>query len=29
LPDEVIAGIRARYVDAYERITGSNFSDWI
>jgi phosphoribosylaminoimidazole-succinocarboxamide synthase len=29
LPEEVIAGIRARYVDAYERITDSNFNDWV
>jgi phosphoribosylaminoimidazole-succinocarboxamide synthase len=29
LPDDVVAGTRARYVDAYERITGESFDDWI
>jgi len=28
LPVEVIAGTRARYVDAYERLTGARFDDW-
>jgi phosphoribosylaminoimidazole-succinocarboxamide synthase len=28
LPDDVVASTRARYVDAYERITGLSFSDW-
>lgn len=28
LPQDVIDGTRARYVEAYERITGSRFSDW-
>ena len=28
LPDWVIAGTRARYVEAYERITGRDFADW-
>ena len=28
LPPEVIAGTRAKYVEAYERITGRNFADW-
>jgi phosphoribosylaminoimidazole-succinocarboxamide synthase len=28
LPAEVIAGTRARYVEAYELITGSAFADW-
>ena len=28
LPDEVIAGTRARYVEAYERLTGKSFADW-
>jgi phosphoribosylaminoimidazole-succinocarboxamide synthase len=28
VPAEVIAGTRARYVEAYERITGRAFSDW-
>ena len=26
LPDDVIAGTRARYVEAYERITGATFA---
>ena len=28
VPAEVIAGTRARYVEAYERITGLAFADW-
>jgi phosphoribosylaminoimidazole-succinocarboxamide synthase len=28
VPDSVIAGTRARYVDAYERLTGQSFADW-
>lgn len=28
LPDAVIAGTRARYIDAYEQITGRAFADW-
>jgi phosphoribosylaminoimidazole-succinocarboxamide synthase len=28
LPDAVIAGTRARYIDAYERLTGQSFADW-
>ena len=28
LPEAVIAGTRERYVDAYERLTGSAFADW-
>lgn len=28
LPSEVIAGTRARYVEAYERITGQPFATW-
>ena len=28
VPPEVIAGTRAKYVEAYERITGANFDDW-
>ena len=28
LPDEIVAATRARYVEAYERITGLSFSDW-
>jgi phosphoribosylaminoimidazole-succinocarboxamide synthase len=29
LPTEVIAGTRGRYVEAYERITGSSFSEYL
>ena len=29
LPDDVVAGTRERYVDAYERITGEPFDDWL
>ncbi len=29
LPDDVVAGTRARYVEAYERITGEPFSAWL
>jgi phosphoribosylaminoimidazole-succinocarboxamide synthase len=28
VPDDVIAGTRARYVEAYERLTGQSFADW-
>jgi phosphoribosylaminoimidazole-succinocarboxamide synthase len=28
MPDEVVASTRARYVDAYERITGRCLADW-
>jgi len=28
LPDEVVTATSARYVDAYERITGKRFADW-
>jgi phosphoribosylaminoimidazole-succinocarboxamide synthase len=28
LPDEVVTATRARYVEAYERLTGKAFSDW-
>ena len=28
LPDEVVAGTRARYVDAFERLTGLSFEDY-
>jgi len=28
MPDEVIAATRARYIEAYERITGRSFADW-
>lgn len=29
LPDEVIEATRARYIEAYERISGKRFTDWI
>ena len=29
LPDEVVATTRASYVEAYERISGRSFADWI
>jgi phosphoribosylaminoimidazole-succinocarboxamide synthase len=29
LPDEVAQATRARYVEAYERLTGLSFADWI
>ncbi|HEV2874870.1 MAG TPA: phosphoribosylaminoimidazolesuccinocarboxamide synthase [Thermoleophilaceae bacterium] len=29
IPDEVVKGTRARYVDAYERITGEPFERWL
>jgi phosphoribosylaminoimidazole-succinocarboxamide synthase len=29
IPDDVVAGTRARYVEAYERITGEPFDDWL
>ena len=29
IPDAVVAGTRARYVEAYERITGEPFQSWI
>jgi phosphoribosylaminoimidazole-succinocarboxamide synthase len=28
LPDHVVAATRARYVEAYERLTGRRFADW-
>ena len=28
LPDEIVEQTRARYVEAYERITGLSFTDW-
>jgi phosphoribosylaminoimidazole-succinocarboxamide synthase len=28
LPDDVVAATRARYVEAYERLTGLRFADW-
>lgn len=29
LPDDVVDATRARYVEAYERITGRSFADWL
>ena len=29
LPPEVVAGTRERYVEAYERITGRSFDEWL
>ncbi len=29
IPDDVVAGTRARYVEAYEKITGRPFDDWL
>lgn len=29
LPDDVVAATRARYIEAYERISGLSFADWI
>jgi phosphoribosylaminoimidazole-succinocarboxamide synthase len=29
LPDDVVAQTRARYVEAYERLTGLSFADWL
>jgi phosphoribosylaminoimidazole-succinocarboxamide synthase len=29
IPDDVVAGTRARYRDAYERIVGEPFDDWL
>jgi phosphoribosylaminoimidazole-succinocarboxamide synthase len=29
LPDDVVANTRAKYVEAYERITGLSFDDWL
>ena len=29
IPDDVVAGTRGRYVDAYERITGESFQAWL
>jgi phosphoribosylaminoimidazole-succinocarboxamide synthase len=28
LPDEVVAGTRSRYIEAYERLTEQSFDDW-
>lgn len=29
LPDDVVATTRARYIEAYERISGLSFADWV
>ena len=29
MPDDVVAATRARYVEAYERISGRSFDDWL
>ena len=29
LPPEIVEQTRARYVEAYERITGRSFADWL
>ncbi len=29
IPDDVVAGTRERYIEAYERITGAPFADWL
>lgn len=29
LPDEIVAGSRSRYVEAYDRITGTSFDDYL
>ncbi|MEZ0356930.1 phosphoribosylaminoimidazolesuccinocarboxamide synthase [Mycobacterium sp. SA01] len=29
LPDEIVEATRARYIEAYERISGLSFNDWI
>jgi phosphoribosylaminoimidazole-succinocarboxamide synthase len=29
LPDDVVAATRSRYVEAYERLTGLRFADWL
>ena len=29
LPDDVVARTREKYVEAYERITGRSFDDWL
>ena len=28
LPDEVVAGTRSRYIEAYDLLTESSFDDW-
>ena len=29
IPDDVVAGTRERYIEAYERITGRSFREWL
>jgi phosphoribosylaminoimidazole-succinocarboxamide synthase len=29
LPDEIVDGTRKRYIEAYERITGKDFDDYL
>ncbi|MGH8943394.1 MAG: phosphoribosylaminoimidazolesuccinocarboxamide synthase, partial [Acidimicrobiia bacterium] len=29
LPDHIVEGTRSRYVEAYERITGASFDDYL
>ncbi len=29
IPDDIVAGTRARYVEAYEKITGQPFGEWL
>jgi phosphoribosylaminoimidazole-succinocarboxamide synthase len=29
LPDEVVSATRSRYVEAYERLTGASFDDYL
>ena len=29
LPDDIVASTRARYIEAYERISGLSFADWV
>ena len=29
LPDDVVAATRARYIEAYERLSGKSFADWL
>jgi phosphoribosylaminoimidazole-succinocarboxamide synthase len=29
LPDDIVSGTRSRYIEAYERITGEPFADYL
>jgi phosphoribosylaminoimidazole-succinocarboxamide synthase len=29
LPDDIVEATRARYIEAYERISGLSFANWI